>query len=68
MAKLYRFLTGPDDTTFCHKITKALSEGWTLYGDPTYIANPASGELSCGQAVIKDIDANYDPKRKLRDQ
>ena len=25
---VYRFLTGPDDAAFCHRVTKALSEGW----------------------------------------
>ena len=34
--QIYRFLSGEDDSTFCHKVTKALSEGWELYGSPTY--------------------------------
>jgi hypothetical protein len=29
---IYRFLSGEDDSSFCHKVTKALSEGWLLYG------------------------------------
>ena len=33
---IYRFLTGEDDAAFCHRVTKALSEGWELYGPPTY--------------------------------
>ncbi|MGO7426178.1 DUF1737 domain-containing protein, partial [Rhizobium ruizarguesonis] len=28
--KLYRFLTGPDDASFCHKVTAALNKGWAL--------------------------------------
>jgi citrate lyase subunit beta/citryl-CoA lyase len=28
--KLYRFLTGPDDSSFCHKVTAALNKGWHL--------------------------------------
>lgn len=63
--RIYRFLTGSDDSSFCHKVTKALSEGWQLYGDPQYTADPASGTLRCGQAVIKDVEADYDPERKL---
>ena len=63
--RLYRFLTGPDDSSFCHKVTKALSEGWHLYGDPQYAADPASGILRCGQAVTRDVEAVYDPERKL---
>ncbi|TIU73423.1 MAG: DUF1737 domain-containing protein, partial [Mesorhizobium sp.] len=25
--KLYRFLSGPDDSAFCHKVTAALNKG-----------------------------------------
>ena len=32
--KYYRFLTGDDDSKFCHKVTEALSNGWELYGSP----------------------------------
>ena len=28
--KLYRYLTGPDDATFCHRVTAALNNGWEL--------------------------------------
>lgn len=34
--KLYRFLSGPDDSSFCHKVTAALNKGWHLFGSPTY--------------------------------
>ncbi|MEP6283322.1 MAG: DUF1737 domain-containing protein, partial [Nitratireductor sp.] len=30
--KLYRYLTGPDDAAFCHKVTAALNKGWRLHG------------------------------------
>ncbi len=65
MARIYRFLTAPDTSEFCHKVTKALSEGWELYGDPQYAPDPASNALRCGQAVIKDVSEDYDPQRKL---
>lgn len=65
--QLYRFLTGEDDSAFCHKVTKALSEGWHLYGDPQYAADPSSGKMRCGQAVTKKVEAKYDPDRKLGD-
>lgn len=68
MAKLYRFLTGSDDSEFCHKVTQALQEGWELYGDPCYTTNPTTGELGCGQAVVKQTDAKYNPDLRLRDQ
>lgn len=32
----YRLLTGPDDSSFCHKVTEALAKGWQLHGDPSY--------------------------------
>ena len=62
---LYRFLSGPDDDSFCHKVSKALSQGWRLYGQPVYSFNAATGEMRCGQAVTKDTDETYDPERKL---
>jgi hypothetical protein len=34
--KVYRFLTAPDDASFCHKVTLALNKGWDLHGSPTY--------------------------------
>lgn len=52
--QLYRFLTGADDSSFCHKVTKALSEGWELYGGPT-LGQGADGAAICGQAVIKQV-------------
>jgi hypothetical protein len=64
---LYRFLTGVDDAAFCHKVTKALAEGWLLYGQPVYAHDPASGAMRCGQAVIREVQAAYDPKRGLTD-
>jgi len=63
--RLYRFLTGPDDSSFCHKVTAALSQGWELYGDPQYAPDPKTGELRCGQAVVKWTDEAYNPERKL---
>lgn len=31
---IYRILTGPDDTQFCHRVSEALSLGYRLYGSP----------------------------------
>ncbi|TWB10165.1 hypothetical protein FBZ99_11235 [Rhizobium sp. ERR 1071] len=69
LMKLYRFLTGPDDASFCHKVSAALNKGWELYGSPTYGFNSASGRMECGQAVIKDVAGkDYDPDMKLSEQ
>jgi hypothetical protein len=66
--QLYRFLSGEDDSTFCHRVTRALSEGWSLYGSPTYAYDAVTKKMRCGQAVTKTVkDQPYDPERKLVD-
>lgn len=67
--KLYRFLSGPDDSSFCHKVSLALSKGWELHGSPTYAFDAASGTMRCGQAVTKIVAGrDYDPAMKLGEQ
>jgi hypothetical protein len=61
----YRYLTDDDGTAFCHKVTEALSRGWSLYGDPAYAFDAASGRMRCGQAVVKEVDVEYDPGLRL---
>ena len=68
MTKLYRLLTEEDTSAFCHKVSKALAEGWELYGDPTYAFDTANGVMRCGQAVTKDIDKPYTADMKLGEQ
>jgi len=53
---VYRYLTGPDDAAFCHRVTEALSRGWSLYGSPSLTFDSASGRVICGQAITKDVD------------
>ena len=48
--KSYRFLTGPDDASFCQRISDALAEGYVLYGNPVMVV--CDGARICGQAVI----------------
>ncbi|MEH6725462.1 MAG: DUF1737 domain-containing protein [Hyphomicrobiales bacterium] len=57
--KLYRFLTGPDDSSFCKRVSKALSGGWHLHGSPTLTHNPETGAMMCGQAVWKEVEGTY---------
>ena len=46
----YRVLTGPDDRSFCERISAALDEGYQLYGGPTLTFN---GErVIVGQALV----------------
>ncbi|MCR8724055.1 DUF1737 domain-containing protein [Frigidibacter sp. ROC022] len=61
----YRFLTEDDTSAFCHKVTEALAKGWQLHGGPTYAYDAASGKMRCGQAVTKEVEADYSPELKL---
>jgi len=63
--KAYRFLTADDTSGFCHKVTDALAKGWELYGNPAYGFDQTAGLMRCGQAVVKDVDGDYDPDVKL---
>ena len=62
---IYRLLTGDDTSAFCHKVSEALSQGWVLYGDPSYTFDWGHGGMRCAQAVVKEIDAPYAPDMKL---
>ncbi len=35
----YRLLTGPDDKSFCERVSKALEDGYELYGSPSITFN-----------------------------
>jgi hypothetical protein len=61
----YRLLTEEDTSAFCHKVTEALSKGWSLHGGPTYAYDAKAGVMRCGQAVVKETDRAYDPAMKL---
>ena len=50
----YRFITGPDDRSFCDRITEALNDGWELYGDPSLTFDAAKGRVICGQAIVRE--------------
>ncbi|MCR9238068.1 MAG: DUF1737 domain-containing protein [Alphaproteobacteria bacterium] len=65
--KLYRYLTGPDDSSFCKRVSKALSAGWNLHGSPTLTHNPESGSMMCGQAVWKETEGTYSDDITLSD-
>jgi hypothetical protein len=64
--KAYRLLTGKDDSSFCHKVTAALANGWELHGSPAITYDATKGETVCAQAVVKDVPGqDYDPAVKL---
>jgi hypothetical protein len=64
---VYRFITNDDTSEFCHRVTEALSKGWSLHGDPQYAFDAANGVMRCGQAVTKDTDGEYSREMKLGD-
>ena len=67
--KLYRYLTGPDDASFCHRVTEALNRGWALYGAPTLTFDATAQRVVCGQAIVKDVDGvDYAPEMDLSSQ
>lgn len=46
----YRLLTGPDDRTFCERISAALAEGYVLHGSPAATFNGTT--VIVAQALI----------------
>ncbi|MFN3938476.1 MAG: DUF1737 domain-containing protein [Gemmobacter sp.] len=66
--KLYRLLTEDDTAAFCHKVSQALAQGWTLHGSPAYAFDAARGVMRCAQAVVKDVPGEYRPDLKLGEQ
>ena len=59
--KLYRYLTGPDDATFCQRVCQALNVGWELHGGPTLIFDPVRSCAIAGQAVVKEVVGEFTP-------
>jgi len=65
---LYRYLTGPDDSAFCHRVSEAINKGWQLYGHPTLTFDATKGRVICGQAIVREVeDVAYSPDLKLSD-
>jgi hypothetical protein len=66
--KVYRILTGPDDASFCHRVTEALSKGWVLHGDPALTYDAVKERVICGQAIVKEVEGeSYSPDLTLSD-
>lgn len=62
--KLYRYLTGKDDVNFCARVTKALNEGYELYGSPTMTFN--GRDVIVGQAIVKEVEEEVDVPQGLK--
>jgi hypothetical protein len=53
----YRVLTGPDDKSFCERVSKALDQGYRLHGSPAITFN---GERCIvAQAVVLDGPGDF---------
>jgi hypothetical protein len=48
----YRLLTGPDDRTFCERVSQALAEGYRLHGSPSVTFD--GQRVVAAQAVVLD--------------
>lgn len=46
----YRLLTGPDDASFCRRVSEALAMGYKLYGSPSATFNGSS--VIVAQAIV----------------
>ena len=66
--KLYSYLTGPDDSSFCHRVTERLNRGWELYGSPTLTFDPETKRVICGQVVVKEAAGEYSSDIELSNQ
>ncbi|ADB30679.1 conserved hypothetical protein [Kribbella flavida DSM 17836] len=47
---IYRLLTGPDDATFCERVSEALALGYELHGGPSLTFD--GSRVIAGQALI----------------
>lgn len=63
--KVYRYFTGKDDVSFCARVTKALNEGYELYGAPTMTFNGT--DVIVGQVVIKEVSDESEIPQGLKD-
>jgi hypothetical protein len=51
----YRLLTGSDDRSFCEKVSRALADGYVLYGSPS--VSVSGDRVVCAQAVVLPDEA-----------
>ncbi|MEV6065610.1 DUF1737 domain-containing protein [Nocardia sp. NPDC052001] len=48
----YRLLTGPDDATFCERVSALLDQGYRLHGSPSVTFNGTN--VIAAQALVLD--------------
>jgi hypothetical protein len=52
----YRLLTGPDDDSFCHRVSDALALGYRLHGSP--VATFDGKQVIVGQALLWPVSSS----------
>ena len=62
--KVYRYLTGKDDVNFCARVSKALNDGYELYGSPTMTFNGI--DVIVGQAIVKEVGNESEMSEKIQ--
>lgn len=62
--KVYRYLTGKDDVNFCARVSKALNDGYELYGSPTMTFNGT--DVVVGQAIVKEVTNESEMSKKFQ--
>lgn len=62
--KVYRYLTGKDDVNFCARVSRALNDGYELYGSPTMTFNGT--DVIVGQAIVKEVDNESEMSEKFQ--
>jgi hypothetical protein len=62
--KLYSYLTGPDDETFCKRVCAKINDGWELYGNPTLTFDGKN--VIAGQAVVKEVEGEFHHEINLK--
>jgi hypothetical protein len=64
----YRVLTGPDDRTFCERVSAALADGYRLHGGPAVTFNGeqvvVAQALVLADAATDDTDQGHRPNQE----
>jgi hypothetical protein len=59
--KLYSYLTGPDDASFCRRVTERLNRGRELYGPPTLTYSAGMKRAIChsdDELIVLAVDTS----------
>ncbi|AJJ18835.1 Uncharacterized conserved small protein [Yersinia intermedia] len=49
---MYRLITGPDDSSFCNRVSDQLMLGYVLYGSPSIAYDTEKKTIIAAQAII----------------